>query len=190
VRAIADEGVVAEKEFVGGSLVGWLGCRDRGGGRSGGAQLGAKAADELGSEFGDFHAFGDDKFATENRAGLVVVRKLAHHFAILALLIPAKTAVGNRLGADELEGAEERIPLRDEERFPQNRDFNKLFVGPKYLRHERCSAFRHVNFPLGFKLKHRMAGSNTDGGEKCSMLQWRMEREDNDEWRVANSAGI
>src|ERR1700733_13125328 len=55
--------------------------------------------------------------------------------AVLASLIPAEATVGNRLRADELKGAQEGIPLRDEECLSQNGNLHKPFVRPEHFRH-------------------------------------------------------
>src|SRR5579859_1993202 len=55
------------------------------------------------AQFRNFHSSHDDEFAAEHFARLVVVRQLAGHAAILAILVPAEAAIGNRFRANELE---------------------------------------------------------------------------------------
>src|ERR1700733_5606802 len=117
------------------------------------AQFCTQASDQLRCEFRDGHAFRDDEFAAQNGASLILIRELAVHSAILALLIPAETSVGNRFGADELEGAEQGISLGYQEGLPQYRDFDKSLVRPEDLRHERCLTFNHGTDPLSVKAK-------------------------------------
>jgi hypothetical protein len=76
-------------------------------------KFGAQAADQFRREIGNVHALRDDEFAAEDRARLVVIGKLAIDAAILAFLVPAEAAVGNRFGTDELKSAQKGIALRD-----------------------------------------------------------------------------
>src|ERR1700683_2421954 len=112
------------------------------------AQFCAQASHQLGCELRDGQPFRDDEFAAQYGASLILIRELAVHSAILALLIPAKTSVGNGFGAYELKGAEQGISLGNQERLPQYGDFDKSLVRPEYLRHERCLALNHGTDPL------------------------------------------
>ena len=69
-------------------------------------QLGAQAPFQFLADFRDFHSSHDNKFAAQHLASFVVIRELTGYTAILALLVPAEPAVGNRFGADELETAQ------------------------------------------------------------------------------------
>jgi hypothetical protein len=70
-------------------------------------QLGAQAPLQFLTDFGDFHPGHDDKFAAQHFARFVVIGELAGNPAILALLVPAKAAVRNRFGTDELEATQQ-----------------------------------------------------------------------------------
>src|SRR5580704_13144005 len=111
------------------------------------AQLGSQTADQFRSELRNGHPFGNHIFATENRAGLIVVEQLAIDAAILAFLIPAKAAVRNRLGADELEAAQNGVLLGNEESFPQDADFHEPLKRTENLRHvvkpPKCLRFKY-----------------------------------------------
>src|SRR5580704_8323048 len=72
-------------------------------------QLRAQAPLQLLAQLRDLHSRHDDKFAAQHFARLIIVGQLARHAAILALLIPAKASVRNRLRADELEAAQQRV---------------------------------------------------------------------------------
>src|ERR1700740_1447073 len=70
----------------------------------------------------------------------VLIRQLARHPAILAILVPTETPIRNRFGADELEAPQERISLRDLKLFSEDRDIHELFIRTKGFRHdESCS---------------------------------------------------
>ena len=76
---------------------------------------------------------------------LVVVYQLARHPAILAILIPAETAVGDGFWADVLEAAQDRVLLRDFERLPENLDGDEPLVWAKYLiGTARADSFLHL----------------------------------------------
>lgn len=66
---------------------------------------------------------------------MVFIGKLAADAAILAFLVPAKAAVGDRFRADELKSAQQGIPFGNEKRLACDRDFDELFVGPEHIRH-------------------------------------------------------
>ena len=64
----------------------------------------------------------------------VFISKFSDDAAILAVLIPAETAVRDGFRSDVLKAAKNRIFLRDLERFPQDLNFDQPFVGAKNLR--------------------------------------------------------
>src|ERR1035437_5582767 len=74
-------------------------------------------------KFGDLHSLGDNNFAGKYRARLCI-RLRCHGVsdpAILALLIPAIPAVGNSIGAYELEGTQADVVFGNLKGFSQNR---------------------------------------------------------------------
>lgn len=100
------------------------------------AQLRPQASHQLRRELGNVHSLGNDKLATQDGPGLVVILQLAIDPAILALLIPAESSVWNRLRTDELKAAQERVPFRHEKRLPKNGYLHEPFVRSKDFRHE------------------------------------------------------
>jgi len=66
----------------------------------------------------------------------VLIRQLAGHPAILAILIPAEAPIRNSLRADKLKTPQKRVPLRDLKLFPKDADLHKLFIRPKGFRHD------------------------------------------------------
>jgi hypothetical protein len=100
------------------------------------AEFGAEAANEFGRKLGNVHAFGNKEFAAEYGAALIVVGELAIHATVLAILVPAKPAVWDRIRTDELKRAEKRIPFRHQKSLAENRHLNKLFIRTKHVRHE------------------------------------------------------
>jgi hypothetical protein len=110
----------------------------------------------------NLHAGDHEKFAGQHGARGVVVGELADDFAVLALLIPAEAAVGNRFGADVLEGAEKAVFLRDVEGAAEDGDRNEPLVGTKDVGHEgrlSSSPKREVS-----TLERTQARSNNSGG--------------------------
>jgi hypothetical protein len=91
-------------------------------------QFRAEAPLEFGADFTDLDSGGDDEFAAQEFARLVVIRKATRYTAILAFLIPAKAAVGNRLRADVLEAAQNGVLFRDLELLPLNRNLDEFLV--------------------------------------------------------------
>src|SRR6266568_4754689 len=100
-----------------------------------GGQLGAQAPLEFLAQLENFHARHDDELAAQHFARFVVIGQLAGHAAILAILVPAETAVRNGFRADELETAQERVALRHLELLSEDGDVNQLFVRTEGLRH-------------------------------------------------------
>ena len=77
---------------------------------------------ELRADLRDFHSRHDHEFATKHLARLVLVGELGRHTAVLAILIPAEPAVGDRLRTQKLEAAQERIFFRNFDSFLQHLD--------------------------------------------------------------------
>ena len=88
---------------------------------------------EFGANLGDFHSRAHQEFAAQEFVGLVIIYQFASHAAILAILIPAETSVGNGFRADVLKTAKNRILFGDLERLPKNLDVDQAFVRAKYL---------------------------------------------------------
>src|SRR6266850_833206 len=108
-------------------------------------QLFLEAIFEFGADFGNFHSRANQEFAAQQFVVLVLIRQFAGDAAILAILIPAETSVGNGFRADVLETAENRILLGDLERFAKNLDLDQAFVGSKDLiGHARAHCFRYL----------------------------------------------
>ena len=110
-------------------------------GGGGGVELAAEAPDQLGSKLGDDHAGNDNKFTGEHGAGFLIVGQLAGDLAILAFLIPAEAAVGDGLGADVLEPAEDGVLLGDLESLSEDDDFDETLKWTKYFGHDWMSLF-------------------------------------------------
>lgn len=106
-----------------------------------GGELGAETPLQFLAEISDLHAGHDDEFAGEHFARFVIVGKLTDDAAVLAILIPTKTAIGDGFGTDELKAAEQRIALRDLELFPHDDDIDELFVRTKGFRHDEALSF-------------------------------------------------
>src|SRR5207245_1116998 len=105
------------------------------------SQLGAQAPLEFLAHLRDLHPRHHDELAAQHLVRLVVIRQLTAHTAVLAILIPAEAAVGNRLRANELEAAQQRITLRHLKLLSKNNDVNQFFVRAEGFRHdESCSA--------------------------------------------------
>jgi hypothetical protein len=88
---------------------------------------------KFGADFCDFHSRADQEFAAQEFVRLVLVRQFAGHAAILAILIPAETSVGNGFRADVLKTAENRILLGDLEGLAENFDLDQAFVRTENL---------------------------------------------------------
>ena len=70
-------------------------------------KLRAQAPFQFLAHIGDFHAGHDNEFAGKHFPRLVIIGKLAGDAAILTILIPAETAIGDGFRTDELEAAEQ-----------------------------------------------------------------------------------
>src|SRR6266478_8671584 len=66
-------------------------------------QLRPQAPLQFLAHFRDFHPRHHDELAAQHLVRLVLIRQLARHAAILAILVPAEAPVRNRFGTDELE---------------------------------------------------------------------------------------
>jgi hypothetical protein len=99
------------------------------------AELAAEAPPELGRNLGDFHAWNHQEFAGQHGARAIVVGELADDLAVLALLIPAETAVGDGLRADVLEGAKEAVLLGNVKGAAEHGDGNEPLVRAENVRH-------------------------------------------------------
>jgi hypothetical protein len=106
-----------------------------------GWEFGAQTPLQFLAEVGNFHARHDDEFAGEHFARLIIVGKLTGDAAVLAILIPAESAVRNGLGADELETAKQRVALRDLEFLAQDSDVHEFFVRTERFRHGEAFSF-------------------------------------------------
>jgi len=81
--------------------------------------------------------------------GLVFVRKFADHAAILAILVPAETPIGDCFRADVLEATENGVLFGDLERLPEDFDVHQSFIRAENLiRSARIRQFRPVNIGL------------------------------------------
>ena len=104
---------------------------------------------QFGADFGNFHSCTYQELAAEELMSLVFVRELAYHAAVLAILIPAETPIGNRFWADVLEAAENCVLFRDLESLPKDLNLHQSFVRAENL---ICPAgtgnFRPLNVSL------------------------------------------
>ena len=66
--------------------------------------------------------------------GLIVIRQLGIDAAVLAILIPAETAVGDGLRAEELKAAQDGF-FSGTSRLAEDLDFDQPFVWTKRLGH-------------------------------------------------------
>jgi len=100
---------------------------------------------EFGADLGNFHSRAHQEFAAQQFMPFFLIQKFACNAAILAILIPAKTSVRDRLRTNVLKTAENRILLGDLERFPQDLDLDQAFVGTKdQVGPARGNYFRHL----------------------------------------------
>src|SRR6266481_2226098 len=103
-------------------------------------QLCSQAPLQFLAHFRDFHPGHHDELAAQHLVRLVLIRQLATHAAILAILIPAEAPIRNSLRADKLEAPQKRIPLWDLKLFPKDADLHEFFIRPKGFRHDKsCS---------------------------------------------------
>jgi hypothetical protein len=113
------------------------------------AQDGTQTQSKFGTQLGDLHAGHHQKLATQHFAGLIVVRQFGHDAAILTILIPAETSVGNGLRADVLKAAKNGVLLGNLERFAHDLDFDQALVRSKNLGTSvRRRWFRHLRSRL------------------------------------------
>lgn len=109
--------------------------RDLGGDRSVGGQFGPKAPLQFLAQLGYFHPGHNDELAAKHFPGLVVVRQLAGNSAILAVLVPTKSPIGNCFRANELKTPEKRVALRHLKLLAHHGDLHELLIGAKGFRH-------------------------------------------------------
>src|SRR5580693_3911131 len=102
-----------------------------------GWEFGPETPLQLLAQLGNFHSLHDNELTAQHFPGLIVIGQLAGNAAILAILIPAKTAVGNRFRADELEASEKRIALRHLKLLAHHGDVHELFIRAKGFRHDQ-----------------------------------------------------
>jgi hypothetical protein len=106
-----------------------------------GGKLGAKTPLQFLAEIDDFHTGHNDELAREHFAGLIIIGKLTGDAAVLAILIPAETAIRNSFGADELEATEQGIALRNMELLAHDGDIHEFFIRTKGFRHDEALSF-------------------------------------------------
>jgi hypothetical protein len=97
-------------------------------------QLVFEAIHQFGANLGNFHARAHQEFAAQEIVRAVFIRKLSNDAAILAILIPAESAVGDGFRTEVLKAAKNRILLGNLKRLPHNFDFHQPFVRTKNLR--------------------------------------------------------
>jgi hypothetical protein len=97
------------------------------------AQFVMQAVFQFGAYLGDFHACADEEFAAQKIVWALFIGELSDHAAILAVLVPAESSVGDRFRADVLKAAENRILFGDLKRLPQDLDFHQALVRPEDL---------------------------------------------------------
>src|SRR6266436_4480110 len=103
-------------------------------------QLRAQAPFQFLAHFRDFHPRHHDELAAQHLVRFVLIRQLAAHTAILAILVPTEASIRYRFRTDELKAPQKRIPLRDLKLFPEHRDLHQLFIRTKGFRHDQsCS---------------------------------------------------
>src|SRR5713226_2751240 len=71
-------------------------------------ELRAQAPLQFLAHLHDFHPWHHDEFAAQHLVRLVLIRQLAGHAAILAILVPAEAPIRNRLWTDELKASQKR----------------------------------------------------------------------------------
>src|SRR4030095_3455342 len=102
-------------------------------------QFGAQAPFELLAQLRDFHPRHHNELAGQHFPRIIVIRQLAAHSAILAILVPAESPIRNRLRADELKAAQQRIPLRHMKLLSEQCDLDQFFVRTEGFRHDKSS---------------------------------------------------
>jgi hypothetical protein len=88
---------------------------------------------QFGADLGNFHPCAYQELAAQEIVRAVFIGELSDHAAILAILIPAETAVRDGFRADVLKAAKNRVLFRDLESFSQDLNFDQTFVGAKNL---------------------------------------------------------
>jgi hypothetical protein len=96
-----------------------------------------KTDTQLGTELSNLHPGHDNELAAQHLARFIVIRQLGLNAAVLTVLVPAKTAVGDRFGAQELKTAQQRILVGNFHGLTQHLDFNQVLVGPERAGHNR-----------------------------------------------------
>jgi hypothetical protein len=97
------------------------------------AQFLLEAVFQFGADLGDFHARAHEKFAAQEIVRALFIGELSNHAAILAILIPAESSVGDGFRADVLKATKDRILFGNLERLAQNLDFHQPLVRPEDL---------------------------------------------------------
>ena len=97
------------------------------------AQFLLQAILQLGADLCNFHASAYQKLAAQEFMRAVFIGELTGNAAILAILIPAESSVGDCLGADVLKAAKNRVLLRDLKGLPKNFDFYQPLIRAKDL---------------------------------------------------------
>jgi hypothetical protein len=92
---------------------------------------------QLGTHVRNLHPGHDNELAALHLPRLIIVRELGLNAAILAILIPAETAVRNRLGAEKLKAPKERVSIWNFHGLPEHFDLYQLLVRPKRSRNRR-----------------------------------------------------
>src|ERR1700732_1101247 len=147
--------------------------------RRGLPQFCPEATHEFRRQVGNSHAFGNQELATQDGTGLVVVGQLAIYSAMFATLVPTKPAIGNCFRADELKGAQKRVPLGHQKGLTQDGDLDQFFVRSQDVRHGRCPRISHSLLPTPSISLFREARSRGRARQwkqtgTCSMLQWQV----------------
>src|SRR5260370_33462537 len=96
-------------------------------------QLFLEAILEFGADLGDFHSRAYQEFAAQQFMRFFFIVQFSGHAAILAILIPAESSVGDGFRADVLKATKNRIFLGYLERLAQNLDVNQALVRTKNL---------------------------------------------------------
>jgi hypothetical protein len=100
-----------------------------------GRKLGAQTPLQFLTDFGDGHSGHYDKFAAQHFSRLIIIGKLAHHSAILTLLVPTEASVGYGLRTNVLKATKERVLLRDLKLLAEDSDLHETLKRPERFRH-------------------------------------------------------
>src|SRR5260370_35683345 len=114
-------------------------CRGRG-------QLRPETPLQLLADIGNGHSGHDNELTAQHLSRLVVVGKLAHDAAILAVLIPAEPAIGDRFRANVLKTPQDGVFLRDLEFLPENCNFYQTLIRADGIGHGFLSGSREATF--------------------------------------------